>query len=143
MRGVVPASADRPVRSADVSTGTVAAGLPPAVCPADKVSFTYLTQPISQADLAVLTDGLQDKTDIGAAFIFLDKSGEIVETKQYKLPEYRNNFEAAGIAILKAIEHLQTSFKEANVQLYTDSLPTLKAINNPNSRNPKLLRKKE
>lgn len=79
--------------------------------PADKISLTYLTQPISQTDSVVFTDGSQDKTDIGAAFIILDKCGKIVETKQYKLPEYRNNFEAEGIAILKVLQYLQTRSK--------------------------------
>lgn len=107
------------------------------------MSFTYITQPISQTDMAVFTDGAQDKTDIGAAFIILDKSGKITETKQYKLPVYSNNFKAEGIAILKAIEYLQTSFEEGNVQLYTDNLSTLKAISSPNNRNPNIFTMKE
>lgn len=45
----------------------------------------YLSQPMSQTELAVFKDGSQDKTDIGAAFTISDKAYNTKETKQQSL----------------------------------------------------------
>lgn len=76
--------------------------------------------------LKIFTDGSASEEGVGAAFVVFDETGRKVHSLQMKLPNYSNNFEAEGVAILKAMDYIYTQKEGLQVQILTDSLSTLR-----------------
>lgn len=104
--------------------------------PAEKLSFQYQKEVFPNADINIYTDGSSTENATGAAYVVIDTNNKILETKQFKLPDYSNNFEAEVSAIIKALEFINTQNKTKTYQILTDSLSTLQAISNSGNANP-------
>lgn len=85
--------------------------------------------------LKIFTDGSASEEGVGAAFVVFDETGRKVHSLQMKLPNYSNNFEAEGVAILKAMDYIYTQKEGLQVQILTDSLSTLRGMANYENRN--------
>lgn len=62
------------------------------------------------------------KKTVAAAFIVLDKKGNITHSAQYQLPSHSNNSIVETVAIAKAIVYVKGQNKEKHYQVLTDSL---------------------
>lgn len=80
-----------------------------------------------ETDLRIYTDGPENEEGDGAAFQ--------IGARKIKLPKYSNNFEAAGVAILKAMKYIQTLGEDQCIQIVTDSLSSPRALANPGNQN--------
>ncbi|XP_070379825.1 uncharacterized protein [Dermacentor albipictus] len=110
--------------------------------PTNKYKFSFNKNPTQEADYDIFTDGSSNEHGAGSAFVVI-KSGKIIDTKQYSLPNYSNNFEAEAVAIKKALEYITLQNNSASYQILTDSLSTLQGISNPDNLNPYIYQIKE
>lgn len=69
------------------------------------------------------------------AFVVLNELGTRIDSRGMQLPSYSNNFEAEGVAIMKALEYVPNLKEAKHVQILTDSLSTLRALANSENRN--------
>lgn len=87
------------------------------------------------ADVKIYTDGSATEDGVGAAYAAYDAQMQVLQESKRKLPKYSNNFEAEGVAILKALEYISTLEEGLHVRALTDSLSTLKALSNAENTN--------
>lgn len=104
--------------------------------PARKIAIQYDSQQTKRTDFSVYTDGSQTNSGCGAAFVVLDQSESIILSRQFKLPEHSNNFEAEAIAIIQALEHINSTAQNRSYRIFTDSLSCLNGLSNPDNPNP-------
>lgn len=112
------------------------------VHPAKKLRFTFNKEVSEGTEYNIFTDGSYNEAGGGSAFVVI-KSQKIIETKQYSLPNYSNNFEAEAMAITKALEYITSQHNTNTYQILTDSLSVLQGINNAESLNPYIFKIKE
>lgn len=103
--------------------------------PSAIMSIGYDTENVRETGIKIFTDGSASELGVGAAFVVIDESGRAIECSRLKLPTYSNNFEAEGIAILKAIEYIPKLNTGQRIQILTDSLSSLRALANSENRN--------
>ncbi|GBN21118.1 hypothetical protein AVEN_3278-1 [Araneus ventricosus] len=83
---------------------------------------------------STFTDGSKNKEGTGSAFCYLDTNEKITKEWQGQLHQDNIVFQAELLAIQQAISfHLTTN---SPVQIWTDSLSSLQAIENPTSPHP-------
>lgn len=103
--------------------------------PSEVISIPFDAQSNREVELKIYTDGSGKEEGVGAAFVVFNAAGRQIEARKIKLPKYSNNFEAEGVAILKAIEYIQTLTEVQCIQILTDSLSSLMALANPDNQN--------
>ncbi|GBM70707.1 hypothetical protein AVEN_64644-1 [Araneus ventricosus] len=83
---------------------------------------------------STFTDGSKNNEGTGSAFCYIDNNEKITKEWQGQLHLDNTVFQAELLAILQAIKfHLTTS---SAIQIWTDSLSSLQAIDNPISSHP-------
>lgn len=102
--------------------------------PAETTSFSY-NKEVKETDVYIYTDGSENEKYCGAAYVVMDKDNKILDLKQIKLPEYSNNFVAETQGIKFAIEYIKTQDTQKRYQILTDSLSTLKGLENAYNTN--------
>lgn len=84
----------------------------------------------------IYTDGSVAKNSVGASYIIMDQMESIIAMEKIKLPDYANIYEAELIAILEALKRILLYNDNTTFAIYSDSLSSLKAIENPYNNNP-------
>lgn len=104
--------------------------------PAEKTAIPYYKKAPSNAQLNIYTDGSVCNQKVGAAYIILDESGEIIQKAMFKMEMHATIYDAEMTAILKSLEYITTLNASTTVNLFTDSLSTLQALANPHNNHP-------
>ena len=81
---------------------------------------------------SIYTDGSKSDEGVGSAFVVYQQSTEI-HHRIFRLPVYCSVFQAELLALKKALEHLLDSRPMMPVQIFSDSLSSLMAIQDRNS----------
>ncbi|KAH9376866.1 hypothetical protein HPB48_009774 [Haemaphysalis longicornis] len=97
---------------------------------------------LSDYQFHIFTDGSESNDKVGAAFVVMNENLSMVDFCQYSLPKISDNFQAEVVALTKAIEYI-SSEECKKVQIITDSLSAVQAINNPYNENPMILEVKK
>ncbi|GBN84628.1 Retrovirus-related Pol polyprotein from type-1 retrotransposable element R1 [Araneus ventricosus] len=94
------------------------------------------TQPLKEYPTAnsTYTDGSKNDDGTGSAFCCFDEENRISSTWMGKLSKENNVFQAELQAILQAIKHHENASSRVNI--WSDSLSSLQAIQNPTSPHP-------
>lgn len=108
-----------------------------ALHPSACLAYPYKPMPLMerQVDYEVYTDGSVQKEAVGAAFVVMKPTMEVLQVGKYRLPPHATIYDAELEAIQKALDFLQTLKEPSKIILITDSLSSLQAIANPNNTN--------
>lgn len=104
--------------------------------PAEKMVILETKNVQKSINNQIFTDGSKSGKDVGAAFVHLNQFNKIINQQLFLLPPYSSNFEAEALAIIKALEYINTLPGNEQIQINSDSQSCIKGLSNPNNVNP-------
>lgn len=104
----------------------------PTLAKLEGFPFRSNNQTAIPTEYKIHTDGSVAKTSVGTRYIIMDQAESIIAMEKIKLPAYANIYEAELIAILEALKKI-LRYNHNTFAIYSDSISSLKAIENPNN----------
>ncbi|GBM04150.1 hypothetical protein AVEN_115523-1 [Araneus ventricosus] len=101
---------------------------PHNIHPADNISITYDKHKPSGKEIEIYTDGSKINDQVGAAIVVFYNNEEIFN-RTIRLPDFATVYQAEVTGIQMALEFISTIGPWNKINLYTDSLSVLEALN--------------
>lgn len=96
-----------------------------------RLTSAEANQRLHLSALHAFTDGSHTPTAAGAAFVILNGPDRVHAVRRFRLVSPTTSFDAEVIALQKLIEFLLDNRPSSPVNIYSDSLSVLLALNNP------------